>query len=124
MSDKGSKVKNIGAWVLQVLLGLEFLLAGQAKFTASELWASNFEKWGYPDNLSYVIGALEVLGGVLLFIPKLASHAASMLAVIMLIAGITHFANGENGITPFIIMLLLALLWYLRKERAIALRKG
>lgn len=124
MSDKKAKIKNIGAWILQVLLGLEFLIAGQAKFTSSDIWNSSFEKWGYPDGFAQLIGVLELLGAVLLFIPKLASHAAMFLAIIMLSAGITHFANGENGIGPLIIMGFLIWLWYLRKEKAVPLKKS
>ncbi|MCE7991854.1 MAG: DoxX family protein [Roseivirga sp.] len=123
MSDKKAKIKNIGAWILQVLLGLEFILAGQAKFTSGDIWSASFEKWGYPDGFHQVIGVLELLGAVLLFVPKLASHAAGALAIIMLAAGITHFANGENGVGPLIIMSLLVWLWYLRKEKAVPLKK-
>lgn len=123
MSDKKAKVKNVGGWILQVVLGLEFIIAGQAKFTASEAWSANFEKWGYPDGFSQFIGGIELIGAILLFIPKLASHAVPILAIVMLSAAITHFANGENGIAPVIIMLLLVWLWYLRKDRAIPLKK-
>lgn len=123
MSDKKAKLKNVGSWILQVLLGLEFLIAGQAKFTASEAWSANFEKWGYPDGFSQLIGGLELIGAILLFIPRLASHAALLLSVVMLSAAITHFANGENGVAPVIIMYFLLLLWSLRKNRAIPLKR-
>lgn len=123
MSDKKAKIKNIGAWILQVLLGLEFILAGQAKFTSGEIWNNSFDKWGYPDGFAQVIGVLELLLAIVLFIPKLASYGAAVLAVIMLSAGITHFTNGENGIGPLVIMGLLVWLGYLRKEKALPLRK-
>ena len=112
------KIKIVGTWFLQIIMGLEFLLAGQAKFTRPEAWAKSFEKWGYPDHFYLVIGGLELLGAILIFFPKLASKAAIGLGIIMIGASLTHVFHQEwsRVVVTVIITALLALLYYLRKK--------
>ncbi|MEO9482134.1 MAG: DoxX family protein [Ekhidna sp.] len=112
------KFKRIVTWILQVLMGLEFLIAGQAKFTATEVWAKQFSNWGFPDHFYLLIGALEVVGGILIFIPKFAAKAALGLGAIMLGATITHAVHGEwdRIIFTLIIAGILGGVYMLRKE--------
>ncbi len=118
MKMKKGKARNIVTWVLQVLMGLEFILAGQAKFTRSDVWAREFNQWGFPDNFYLVIGALELIGAILIFIPKFASKAALGLGVIMIGAAITHAIHGETSriIVTLILAGLCGLVFYLRKD--------
>ncbi|MEP1096511.1 MAG: DoxX family protein [Cyclobacteriaceae bacterium] len=115
---KKGKARNIFTWVLQVLLGLEFLLAGQAKFTQQDVWAKSFANWGFLDSFYLVIGGLEVLGAILVFIPKFASKAAFGLGIIMVGAAITHAVHGEWSriIVTLIIAGLCGGVFYLRKN--------
>jgi len=103
---KKGKARKILTWVLQVLVGLEFLLAGQAKFTRADVWAGEFERWGFPNNFYLVIGGLELLGAILVFIPKFASRAALGLGIIMIGAVITHAIHGEGS--RIIVTLIIA----------------
>ncbi|MBO3697209.1 DoxX family protein [Roseivirga sp. E12] len=110
------KVKRVFSWVLQVLLSLEFILAGQAKFTNPEAWQKQFDRWSYPDGTYYIVGGLEVILAILLLFPKYAYKAALGMAVIMLGASITHIIHGESRTTvTMILMVLLITLSYLRK---------
>lgn len=117
---KKNKGRNIVTWVIQVLMGLQFILAGQAKFTAAEAWSQKFTEWGYPDSFYLVVGLLELAGGILIFIPKFASKAAIGLAVIMIGATFTHLFNGEADriIVTLILTGLLGLVYYLRKSES------
>ena len=117
------KARNIISWVLQVLLGLQMLMAGQAKFTRPESWASQFERWGYPDDFFYLIGGLEVLLAIGLFIPRFVTYASSALVVIMLGATITLVVNGENFVPPLVVALLQGLLAWLRAPKRMALKR-
>ncbi len=112
------KVKNVFTWVLQVLLGLEFILAGQAKFTRMDTWAGMFQEWGYPDHVYLLIGGLELVGAVLVFIPKTASKAALGLAVIMIGALLTHALHAEwdRVVVTGILAGLSGLLFWLRRK--------
>ena len=115
---KKGKARNIFAWVLQVLLGLEFILAGQAKFTGPDSWSKSFADWGFPDNFFYVIGGLELLGAILVFIPKFASKAALGLGIIMIGAAITHAIHAEWSriVVTLIIAAICGGVFYLRKN--------
>ena len=61
---KNEKIKTILTWAIQVILGLQFILSGQAKFTRADWWSRKFSEWGYPDNFYLVIGVLELVGGI------------------------------------------------------------
>jgi len=120
---KIEKVKNVFSWILQILLGLEFIIAGQAKFTTAT-WESMFEKWGYPDNFYLVIGALEVICGVLLFIPKLAGYSAVVLSIVMISAGVTHIMHDQSPVVEIIILALLIILFLLRFPKRMKFMEG
>ena len=124
MTQKGQKIRNIGAWILQVLLGLQMLMAGQAKFTRSDSWASQFEGWGYPDNFFYLIGGLEVIFALAIFIPKLTSYASLVLTIIMIGAVLTHATHGENFVAPLVVAMLQLFLAWLRKPYRMALKRS
>ncbi|MEP5612450.1 MAG: DoxX family protein [Cyclobacteriaceae bacterium] len=115
---KKGKVRKILTWVLQVLVALEFLLAGQAKFTQPGVWAKSFADWGFPDNFYFVIGGLEVLGAILVFIPKFASKAALGLGIIMIGATLTHVIHAEWDRIIFTLIFtgLCGGVFYLRKN--------
>ena len=111
------KAKKIFKWILTVILGLQFILAGQAKFTRSDVWINQFDRWGYPDYFYLAIGGLELIGAILIFFPKYANKATIGLIIIMLGASITHLIYSENdrAITTLIISALLGVLFYINK---------
>ena len=95
MSDGGTtkKAGQIFLWVVTAALGAGMLLAGASKFMQPEMWVANFEGWGYPGVLVYVIGALEVGGALALFVPRLATYAGALIAMIMCVAAVTLIMN-------------------------------
>ena len=111
---------TIGLWALQVLLGALFVLVGTLKF-GDPTWPRNFARWGYPDGFYMVVGVLEALGGLLLFVPRLASYAAAMLGIIMIGASLTHFVHGEmrRVAPPLIYLALLAIVGASRRRAAV-----
>lgn len=113
------KFKNISAWVLQVLVGLEFILAGQAKFTDPDRWAEQFEGWGFPNYFYLLIGGLELVLAILVFFPKYSAKAAIGLGIIMLGAAGTHAIHQEwdRVLVTMIITGVVALLYFLRRDK-------
>ena len=95
MSDDGTKNKvgQILLWVVTVAFGGLMLLAGATKFLQPEMWTGNFEAWGYPGAFAYVIGAVEIAGALALFVPRLATYAGVLIAVIMCGAAVTLIMN-------------------------------
>ncbi len=111
---KKEKVLNVVSWIFQVLVGLQMLVAGQSKFTDAATWGPRFEKWGYFDNFFYLIGAIEVIAGVMLFIPKTVRYGAIAIVPVMVGALITHLLHDETILGPALPLALLAVVLYVR----------
>src|SRR5688572_9013688 len=103
-----------GKWLLAVLLAVLMIGPGSQKFTGP-VWERMFRTWGYPDGFYLVIGAIEVVGGIGLLIPKLASVSALTLAVVMAGAAATQLLRGgRNGVGEIVFMVLLLALAAIR----------
>ena len=115
---KKEKIRNISAWVLQVILGLMFLMAGSSKFQHASVWERKFQNWGFPDHYYIIIGILEMIGAIGLFIPRFMKPAAIFLITIMIGAAATHLFNNEASeiMRPGMFLILLPVLLYLRKS--------
>ncbi|MFK7932575.1 MAG: DoxX family protein [Saprospiraceae bacterium] len=105
MSDqKNNKVINISLWVVQVLLGLIFIMAGATKgFQPIEAMAESMP-WvtSVSEGLVRFIGISELLGGIGLLLPSilrikpnLTVWAAIGLTVVMVLAALFHTSRGE-----------------------------
>ena len=111
-----SKGKSIASWIIQVLIAGLFLMMGSQKLMGEAEVTANFVRWGIPGFMLYVIGTLEVLGAIGLFIPRLAGLAATGLILLMVGALFTHLIHGEYGMAlmPVAVMAMLAVVAYLR----------
>ncbi len=80
--------------VIQVVLGLLFLVIGSMALVGKKELVEAFRHFGYPQWFRVVTGSLEVLGGLGLIIgiwvPWLAALASTGLALVMLGAILTH----------------------------------
>ncbi|MFZ7942868.1 DoxX family protein [Neobacillus sp. 19] len=83
------RVKNeIGAVVLRVILGVIFLIHGLVKFQGGiENIAGWFSSIGIPGFMAYVVGGIEVIGGIALII-GFGTRIVSALFVILMIGAI------------------------------------
>jgi putative oxidoreductase len=103
-----------GTWLLTILLAVLMVGPGSQKFTGNT-WQRMFRQWGYPDGFYLVIGAIEVVAGLGLLIPRTASYSAMVLAVVMIGASATHIIHGDrNGVGELVFAALLLLLAYIR----------
>ena len=112
-------VKLAGMWSLQVLLGVLFVVLGVAKFNDPS-WARKFAGWGYPDGFYMVVGVLEIAGGLMVLVPRVASYGALTIATVMVGAALTHLTHGETRrlIGPLIFLALAAAVGWLRRASA------
>ena len=107
-------VKIGGTWILTLLLAVLMAGPGSQKFT-SPVWERMFRTWGYPDGFYLVIGVVEVIGGIALLIPRVASYSAIMLAVVMIGAAATQILRGgRNGVGEIVFASLLCVLAAIR----------
>ncbi len=105
----------------RLLLTVAFLLAGITKFFPHLGWGARFAEWGLPGWSVVVIGALESLGVIGLWIPGLRRPATALLAIIMLGAMYTLLTHPPMvaAVRPLTILLVLGLLeWSERRTHA------
>jgi putative oxidoreductase len=112
-------VGSVALWIVNILAAAAFIAIGLAKFGLPE-WAIKFERWGYPDGFYMVIGALEVAGGALLLVPRMASYAAALLGAILIGAAATHALHDETTrvAAPLMWLAVMALIGIARRRRA------
>ena len=103
-----------GTWLLQLLLAMLMVGPGMQKFTG-DTWERMFRRWGYPDGFYLVIGAVEVVAGIGLLVPRVTSYCAIVLSVVMLAASATQILRGgRNGVGEVVFAVLLALIAWIR----------
>ncbi len=110
---------NRFAWVVQVVLGIYFLVIGVMHFAVPE---------GLPDQLAWMYdlptwlhvasGAAEILGGLGLVLPaatrirpQLTPMAAAGLAIVMLLAALWHVPRGEVQNVVLTLVMAGVLIW-------------
>ncbi|MEZ4779745.1 MAG: DoxX family protein [Flavobacteriaceae bacterium] len=71
-------------WFISALIAYDFFIHGARKLDPSGWWAPAFEKWGYPTWFMILIGIIELIGALLLIIPKVRYIGAFFLFIIML----------------------------------------
>ena len=115
-------VRNITAWVIQVVLGLAFIGFGGYGLSHAAENVKNFSSMGLPGWFAYLIGGAELLGGIGLLIPRTVRPAALGLLLIMAGAVVLHATKIPGGLAkgiPAMVFLgLLVVVLVLRRPAA------
>lgn len=107
---RGWDRRRVGSTVLRGLLTAVFLVAAGMKFAAVPFEVDGFARFGYPLWFMYVVGALQLLGAVLLWTRRCVFLGAGLLAVIMVGAVGSHLLAGDPMLMPLPASVLLILL--------------
>lgn len=102
-------------WACAIVLAVAFVVVGGLKLDGPSAirWSERFVSWGYPANAHYVVGGLEILGGLGVLIPTWRRAAAATLVVLMLGALGTHALHAEwSRLLPPLVLGGLAFLVY------------
>ena len=117
-----SKALNITLWLLQVLVALAMLAVGSSKLSGAEPMVKQFETIGMGPWFLYLTGALEVVGAILLLVPRLAGVGALLLACVMAGAVVAHLTRlGGSPVAALVFLALLATIAWGRRGRTLAL---
>lgn len=117
---------NIVLWILQILLGLYFIMIGVMHFIVPP-GLPPVMAWMYElsPTLHWISGAAEILGGLGLILPgifkiqtRLTWMAAYGLALVMIGAMVFHISRGEtqNIVTNLVLLALVAFVGYGRQR--------
>ena len=113
------KLPRAVIWACAIFLTVAFVIAGFLKLEGSSAmrWSERSVHWGYPANAHYVVGMLEILGGLAVVIPKWRRAAAAILVALMIGALGTHAVNAEfPRLIPPLVLGGLAFLVYLGRQ--------
>jgi putative oxidoreductase len=113
MEDPVIRLPRAVVWACAIFVAVSFVVAGFSKLEGPSAmrWSERFAHWGYAVNVHYLVGVLEVLGGLGVLIPKWRRAAAATLVGLMLGAVSTHALNAEfPRLIPPLVLGALALL--------------
>lgn len=122
------RARTITLWTLQILLGVFFIVASAAPKLVGQRYAVEiFDEIGWGQWYRYLVGVVELAGGIGLLIPRLAGRAAAGLAVLCVLAAATQLfqLDGASG-TPFPLALAVVfagIAWARRDEIALVARR-
>jgi putative oxidoreductase len=112
--------RQIGLWIVKVLLALAFLAAGGAKLFGVPAMVQVFEQVGLGQWFRYLTGTLEVIGAVMVLIPATAAIGGALLAAIMVGATLAHLTVLPSSPLPAIVLFALSSLVVLAHRSQIA----
>jgi putative oxidoreductase len=116
------KIMNVGLWILQIGAAGMFLMVGFLKLSGDPQMVALFQAIGLGQWFRYVTGSLEVLGAVLLLIPRLSELGALLLVGVTLGAVTTHlFVIGGDPLPAIILLIVTGIIAWGRRERTIKL---
>jgi uncharacterized membrane protein YphA (DoxX/SURF4 family) len=105
VAPAADRAANILLWVLQVAATGMFLMAGFSKLAGAPEMVVLFDAVGVGQWFRYVTGSMEVLGAVLLLVPRLSGVGALLLACVMVGATASHlFVIGGNPLMPLVLL--------------------
>ena len=119
------KALNITLWMLQVLVALVFVGAAAGKLVGSADMIALFDAVGIGQWFRYVTGLLELLGALLLIVPRRAAFGSLLLAGVMAGAVVAHLTLLHTAPTaPLVLFALTALISWGRRSQLVGLVAG
>jgi putative oxidoreductase len=122
--DSGStgKIINVGLWILQIGAAGIFLMVGFFKLSGDPRMVALFDAIGLGQWFRYVTGSLEVLGALLLLIPRLSGLGALLLMGVMIGAVPTHlFVVGGSPLLAITLLIVTGIVAWGRRQRTMNL---
>jgi uncharacterized membrane protein YphA (DoxX/SURF4 family) len=96
--------KNRTVWGIRILLALAFGAAGVAKLAGVPQMVANFEAIGFGQWFRYVTGVVELVGVVLLLVPRTGFFGALWLGGTMVGAVVTHLLLIGGSPVPALVL--------------------
>ena len=106
--------KNVVYWAILIFLAAIFLVGGVEKLMAMEYWQARFvSQWGLPAWMAPMIGVTEMLGGLMLLVPRLTALGAAVIVIVMFGATATQIVASEwlRIIVPLVVGTMAGILF-------------
>jgi uncharacterized membrane protein YphA (DoxX/SURF4 family) len=119
-SARRGRIANRVLWVVQILVGLDFIFGAYMKLSGMPHMIEMFDDIGAGQWLRYFVGFCELAGGIGLMIPAVASLAAMGLAALMVGALYTNVFILDESLAPLLWLILAVVIawrrWPLTKK--------
>ncbi|AMM93265.1 DoxX family protein [Peribacillus simplex] len=121
--------QEVGTFLLRVMLGITFLLHGLSKFQGGlDNTSGWFQSIGIPGFLAYVVGTIELVGGLALIL-GLGTRIISALLIFIMAGAIVYvkfpagfMGNGEGtGFELDLVLMIIALHLVLNGSRFLSI---
>jgi len=70
MTDRRSGIDLVTTWLPRLGVAIAFLMIGASKFESASTWIRTFNDIGWGDGFRYFTGSVQILGAVLVLIPR------------------------------------------------------
>jgi putative oxidoreductase len=117
-AGRGEPRNALSDWMFRGAVALIFVLTGVDKF--SDGWVKLFQEIGFGQWFRYFTGVVEVLGGILVLVPRTAAAGLALLACTMASAAlILVFVIGRPADSVFsgALFIVLAVFWWNRRSQ-------
>lgn len=98
----------VGFWALKVLLALLFLAVASFKFSGAPAAVAEFQKIGFGQWFRYFTGGCELLGAVLLLIPRTTVYGAILLTCVSVGAFLAQLLVLHQDVVHTIVLIVAA----------------
>lgn len=107
---------------LQILVGVAFIAAAGAKLSGAPQMVELFDQVGFGQWFRYVVAIVELVGGVLVMLPRRNVYGALLLTMAMVGALGTHFLLIGGAWQPAAVLLVLSavIAWLNRRQLNLA----
>jgi putative oxidoreductase len=105
-------------WAFQILAAAQFFLTGLDKLSDAPVMVQLFAAVGFGQWFRYVTGTIEIVGSVLLLVPRVAALGAALLAMTMIGALIAHATVLPYSPAKVVVLLVMVsvVFWVRRPE--------
>jgi len=120
MPQPGHSTRTIPVTILRVVLGLAFLVIAAVKLSGSSNTVEMFANIGWGQWFRYFTGALDLVGGLLVLLPRRAFYGALILMCTVGFAAVLTFAGRihDSAVPPLLLTGLAATVaWLTRPQR-------
>ena len=110
VTGPASRIDTLARWLPRVAVAIAFLSIGYSKFEAQSMWVRTFNEIGLGDWFRYFTGSVQMLGAVLVLVPRTCLLGIAILSCTMLGAALIWiFVLHQPGNAPIPLFVLTAL---------------
>jgi putative oxidoreductase len=115
---EASKILNVALWVAQLGAAAMFFMAGFSKVSGNPQMVGLFQAIGVGQWFRYLTGSLELVGAVLLLIPRLSGFGGALMTGVMVAAVATHvfIIGGDPTMAIVLVLASLFVTWGRRAQ--------